>query len=167
MDLIDPLPPEKDREIKGDFQASATILKETLVRVRHRCGHHERRARAGGHALRASARAGRARGEDCRAEQQHRAGDEGGERAHPGADSRQRRRRHRGAEPEDHAGLPARGPGERRVAGRQGGPAAGAGQGRRRARDRGRPCGDAPHADRRRDRFRKNRLHEFRSSPDC
>jgi S-DNA-T family DNA segregation ATPase FtsK/SpoIIIE len=30
MDLIDPLPPEKDREIKGDFQASATILKETL-----------------------------------------------------------------------------------------------------------------------------------------
>ena len=31
MDLIDPLPPEKDREIKGDFQASATILKETLT----------------------------------------------------------------------------------------------------------------------------------------
>ena len=31
MDLIDPLPPEKDREIKGDFQAGATILKETLT----------------------------------------------------------------------------------------------------------------------------------------
>ena len=31
MELIDPLPPEKDREIKGDFQASATVLKETLT----------------------------------------------------------------------------------------------------------------------------------------
>jgi S-DNA-T family DNA segregation ATPase FtsK/SpoIIIE len=30
MGLIDPLPPEKDREIRGDFQAGATILKETL-----------------------------------------------------------------------------------------------------------------------------------------
>ena len=30
MDLIDPLPPEKDREIRGDFQAGAMILKETL-----------------------------------------------------------------------------------------------------------------------------------------
>lgn len=31
MDLLDPMPPEKDREIKGDFQASAGILKETLA----------------------------------------------------------------------------------------------------------------------------------------
>ena len=31
MDLVDPLPPEKDREIKGDFQTSASVLKETLA----------------------------------------------------------------------------------------------------------------------------------------
>ena len=30
MGLINPLPPEKDREIRGDFQAGAMILKETL-----------------------------------------------------------------------------------------------------------------------------------------
>ncbi|OQW95475.1 MAG: hypothetical protein BWK77_07395, partial [Verrucomicrobia bacterium A1] len=31
MDMLDPLPPLKDREIKGDFQASATVLKETFA----------------------------------------------------------------------------------------------------------------------------------------
>jgi DNA segregation ATPase FtsK/SpoIIIE, S-DNA-T family len=31
IDILDPLPPLKDREIKGDFQASATILKETFT----------------------------------------------------------------------------------------------------------------------------------------
>jgi len=30
LTLLDPLPPEKDREIRGDFQASATVLKETF-----------------------------------------------------------------------------------------------------------------------------------------
>jgi len=31
LDLLDPLPPAKDREIKGDFQSSGVILKETLA----------------------------------------------------------------------------------------------------------------------------------------
>ncbi len=31
MNLLDPLPPESEREIKGDFQASADILKDTLA----------------------------------------------------------------------------------------------------------------------------------------
>ncbi len=31
LDTLDPMPPEKDREIKGDFQAGGVLLKETLA----------------------------------------------------------------------------------------------------------------------------------------
>ncbi|HPF98588.1 MAG TPA: DNA translocase FtsK [Kiritimatiellia bacterium] len=31
VSMLDPLPPEKDREIRGDFQASAVVLKETFA----------------------------------------------------------------------------------------------------------------------------------------
>ena len=103
LDLLDPLPPEKEREIKGDFQAGATVLKETLAEFGIEAEVTNVERGPGGHALRAAAGAGRAGGADRRAEQQHRAGHEGQERPRAGADSRQGRGGHRGAELEDHA----------------------------------------------------------------